>query len=179
MTPISLLFLVWYNLFYKFEMTNSTRNFLSFVLVLAIVGGIFYYSWQNYGGDGAVQSVAPNITHLKIGSVFVEVESVSDSSAQARGLSGREGLGENKGMLFIFPKSGIYPFWMKDMKFPIDIVWISEFGRVVHIKHNATPESYPDLFVSEDLAKYVLEVPTGFAEKHNLMPGDTVEFLRQ
>lgn len=160
-------------------MQNSLRNLFYFFLVLGLVGGIFYYSWQNYGGGRVAEETTPNITHLKIGELFIEVEAVSDSSAQARGLSGREKLEENKGMLFIFPKSGIYPFWMKDMKFAIDIVWISEFGRIVHIKHNATPESYPDLFVSEDLAKFVLEVPVGFAQKHNLMPGDTVEFLRQ
>lgn len=158
---------------------NFWRNVFFMLLTVALVSGIFYFTWQNYGGAEEVATVNPNITHVRVGDVFVKVESVVDPVAQARGLSGREGLGENQGMLFIFPKSGIYPFWMKDMKFAIDIIWVSEFGRVVYIKKNATPESYPDLFTSEDLAKYVLEVPTGFAQKHNLMPGDTIEFLRQ
>lgn len=158
---------------------NFWRNVFFMVLTVALISGIFYFTWQNYGVAEKTVQTNPNITHVRIGDVFVEVESVVDPVAQARGLSGREGLVENKGMLFIFPKSGIYPFWMKDMKFAIDMIWISEFGRVVYIKKNATPETYPDLFVSEDLAKYVLEVPTGFADTHSLKVGDTLEFLRQ
>ena len=96
------------------------------------------------------------------------------------GLSGREKLDENEGLLFIFDSPGIYPFWMKDMNFPIDIVWIGEDSgewRVVYIKKNAMPDSYPETFSPDKNAKYVLETVSGFFEKNNLKIGDTVEFI--
>lgn len=160
-------------------MTISIKNTFFIFLTLLLISGLFYFAWINYPTPKTSDNSKLNITHVKAGEVFIEVESVVDSVAQARGLSGRESLGENKGMLFIFPESGLYPFWMKDMKFPIDIIWISEFGKVVHIKKNALPTSYPDLFVSEDLAKYVLEVPNGFTDKHDIKVGAVFEFLRK
>ena len=93
-----------------------------------------------------------------------------------QGLSARVVLAENNGMLFIFDRSGVYPFWMKDMNFPIDIIWLDENLKVVYIKKDARPESYPDVYGSEKKAKYVLEVSSGFSEKNNLKVGDGVDF---
>jgi uncharacterized membrane protein (UPF0127 family) len=80
-------------------------------------------------------------------------------------------------MLFVFDKPSIYPFWMKDMNFPIDMIWIGENDEVVYIEKNAQPDSYPETFVSSQNAKYVLEVISSFSEKNNLKVGDRVEFL--
>jgi hypothetical protein len=84
-------------------------------------------------------------------------------------------------MYFIFDKPGNYGFWMKDMKFPIDIIWISG-DEVVGIDENAEPEPGEPL---SDLKIYyppreidrVLEVNAGAAEKYNLKVGDTVTVL--
>ncbi len=78
-------------------------------------------------------------------------------------------------MLFVFDKPDIYSFWMKDMLFPIDMIWISEDGKVVYIERDARPESYPNSFIPDAPAKYVLEVNAGFSEKNNLKVGDKVE----
>ncbi len=101
---------------------------------------------------------------------------------QERGLSGRESLKENEGMLFLFPKSGQYGFWMKDMQFPIDIVWIRG-GAVVGFSENAAPEPGKALwsltmYYPPDTADAVLEVNTGFVAAHGLKAGDAVS-LRQ
>src|SRR3989344_6701349 len=53
-------------------------------------------------------------------SIFAEV--VASADARRLGLSGREGMGANSGMLFVFDQAGLYDFWMKDMKFPLDII---------------------------------------------------------
>jgi uncharacterized membrane protein (UPF0127 family) len=66
---------------------------------------------------------------------------------------------------------------MKNMNFPIDIIWIGEDLRVVYIKKDAKPESYPEAFTPNQDAKYVLEVFSSFSEKNNLKVGDRVEFL--
>ena len=84
---------------------------------------------------------------------------------------------KDEGMLFVFNHTGKYPFWMKDMNFPIDIIWIGEDLRVVYIKKDAKPESYPETFTPNQDAKYVLEVFSSFSEKNNLKEGDRVKFL--
>ncbi|MDO8520847.1 MAG: DUF192 domain-containing protein [bacterium] len=66
-------------------------------------------------------------------------ELVSTPEQMARGLGGRDRLGVNEGMLFSFAAPGIYPFWMKDMRFPIDIVWIRD-GRIVGITERIDPQ---------------------------------------
>ena len=78
-------------------------------------------------------------------------------------------------MLFVFDHPAQYPFWMKDMNFPIDIIWIDENLKVIFIKKNAVPESYPEVFTSPQNSKYVLEVVAGFSDKYNIKIGDKVE----
>lgn len=114
----------------------------------------------------------------KVGEKEIVVEIASGPEAQARGLSGRESLDEDRGMLFDFDKPDIYYFWMKDMNFPIDIIWFDENRKIIYIEKNATPESYPQSFGSDQNAKYVLEVVSGFTEKYNLKVGDTISVLR-
>ena len=97
--------------------------------------------------------------------------------AQTQGLSGRNKLKEDEGMLFVFNHIGQYPFWMKDMNFAIDIIWLGEDLSVVFIKKNALPESYPETFTPSQNAKYVLEVSSQFLKKNNIKIGDKVEFL--
>ena len=80
-------------------------------------------------------------------------------------------------VLFVFSKPDRYSFWMKDMNFPIDMIWLNQNRQVVFLEKDAQPASYPATFVSNTDAEYVLEVNAGFAEKNNLEEGDHVEFL--
>ncbi len=106
------------------------------------------------------------------GSVFVTLAETQEE--RQRGLSGHLGLAENEGMLFVFQKEGTYSFWMKDMRFPIDIVWISNAAAVVHIEKNVSPSSYPQTYSSQAPARFVLELPAGFTDAHNVRIGDIV-----
>ena len=85
-----------------------------------------------------------------------------------QGLSGRDSLEEHTGMLFMFEADGYHPFWMKGMRFPIDILWMDRYKRVVHIAHAVSPDTYPELFKPSVLSRYVLEVPAGYAERHGV-----------
>ena len=82
-------------------------------------------------------------------------------------------------MLFVFDTQGEQTFWMKDMKFPIDIIWIDSNKTVVHIEHNLPPCSLevlcPTYKPNED-SLYVLETIGGLAEKHDIAQGTRVEF---
>ena len=135
------------------------------------------------GREGSQRPSASNgmdinkIQHVKIAGVTLKVDLALTSEAQEQGLSGRSGLKEDEAMLFVFDHIDKYPFWMKDMNFPIDIIWVGEDLRVVYIKKSALPESYPETFTPNQNAKYVLEVMSSFSEKNNLKVGDKVEFL--
>src|SRR3989338_1806519 len=81
--------------------------------------------------------------------------------AGQQSLSGRSGLAEGEGMLFVFPQDGKYGFWMKDMRFSIDILWLNASGMVVYMAQNVSPDSFPKSFESDVPARYVLELPAG------------------
>lgn len=145
------------------------RNFLlGFFIVAVFFFFVSYYFLTAVNFD--------NIKYVKIAGQNIKVILAETTLEQNRGLSGREKLNENEGMLFVFNHEGNYPFWMKDMNFPIDIIWLDENLKVVYIKKNALPQSYPESFSPGTNAKYVLEVNAGFSEKNNLKEGDTAEF---
>ncbi len=114
---------------------------------------------------------------VRIGSESLVVEIASTPEAQALGLSGRAGLPLGTGMLFVFQNPSRAGFWMKDMKFSIDIIWI-DGDRVVDIASRVSPPGadgnvpryYPRL-----PASYVLEVPAGFVQDHQVKIGDEVD----
>lgn len=98
---------------------------------------------------------------------------VADTSFERmRGLSNRRRLSVDEGMFFIFPSDDYHGIWMKEMRFPIDIIWIDGDMRVVDIKQNIAPETFPAIFYPREKARYVLEVNAGFSVLHNLKRGD-------
>ena len=114
---------------------------------------------------------------LKVGTARVLIDIADTPPLRERGLSGRRLLLDDQGMYFIFDHPDVYPFWMKEMNFPIDIIWIGEHMSVVDITKSASPSSFPQTFVSSAPALYVLEVQAGFAERHGVKIGDQVVLL--
>ncbi|MDP3742641.1 MAG: DUF192 domain-containing protein [Candidatus Micrarchaeota archaeon] len=106
-----------------------------------------------------------------------EVEVASTEAQRVAGLSNRDVLPVGTAMLFVFETEGQYPFWMKDMKFPLDIIWISNSGTVVFIESNAQPCNAAVCVPinQQQNAKYVLEVNAGNANSSGLKVGDEVE----
>jgi len=84
---------------------------------------------------------------------------------------------DDRGMLFIFDKSGHYNIWMKEMIFPLDIAWLDKNFRIVHLERGVEPSTYPDSFVSEVPAMYVLEVNAGYFQSHGVILGDALELV--
>jgi len=121
---------------------------------------------------------------VRIGGETLRVTVAATEMTRKQGLSGRAGLENDEGMLFVFPRDGKYSFWMKDMRFSIDIIWISASdrpsrdgsagGRIVYIAPDVSPATYPEDFVSPTPARYVLEVPAGFTGAHGVRVGDIV-----
>ena len=116
------------------------------------------------------------LVEVKIGNEIFKVEIADNFSSRARGLSGRDGLGSHEGMLFIFPVAMPQGFWMKDMKFPIDIIWIRD-SKAIGMIIGAEPEPGPDytIYSSPEPADMVLEVNAGTAQRFGMKIGDAVE----
>jgi uncharacterized protein len=117
------------------------------------------------------------IKSVKIAGQNIKVDLAITLEEQEMGLGGRSELKENEGMLFIFDQPGKHYFWMKNMNFSIDIIWLDENLHIVYLKKDIKSESYPETFGPDVNTKYVLEVRAGFSEKNNLKEGDSVLFV--
>lgn len=106
----------------------------------------------------------------------VNVEVATTDDARARGLMFRDSLAETSGMLFPFDTPRRYGFWMKNVRIPLDIIWLDQSGRVVWIVERAQPcvaEPCP-MYLPGDVAWWVVEVTGGFVQKHGVALGDRV-----
>lgn len=120
----------------------------------------------------------PHKTTVFLGGTEVSVVIADTQATQEKGLGSREKLEANEGMLFIFTDAKPHSFWMKDMRFPIDIIWFDENYRIIFVKENAAPSSYPLIFIPSAPSPFVLEVPAGFFAYHHLKLGDAFEIRR-
>ncbi|MGD8373295.1 MAG: DUF192 domain-containing protein [Candidatus Woesebacteria bacterium] len=103
-----------------------------------------------------------------IGGAQVKAKVADDDVERQKGLSGTNQLNQGDGMLFVFDYPADWPIWMKDMRYPIDIVWMDEDKKVVDVAVEVSPDSYPEQFVPKKAAKYVLELPSGFVKQYSV-----------
>ena len=126
-------------------------------------------------GSATVLTADP-YKHVKVSinsSVFDAL--VSDTPAlQEQGLSGFKNLEKNELMLFVFEKPERTSFWMKDMLFPIDIVWLDSNKKVIFIEQNVSPNTYPKVFGPVVPAQYVMEFNAGTTARLGTKKGDMV-----
>jgi len=106
----------------------------------------------------------------------IKAEVAKDYASQTKGLGGRDCISADQAMLFSFSRPGYYPFWMRDMKFPIDIVWLSADKQAVDFAPNVSPSSYPHSYVNSKPAQYVIELKAGEADKLKLTTGSIISF---
>lgn len=142
---------------------------LSFLLVLVVL--------NNKWGRAAQQK---NLKTVGIRDTKIYVEVADTADKKSKGLSTRRNLDKTSGMLFIFPKETEPTFWMKDMLFPIDIIWIQD-GKISQIDKKVpnppvgTADSQLLLYRPAAPIDYVLEVNSGFSDKNGLEVGDVVD----
>jgi uncharacterized membrane protein (UPF0127 family) len=138
------------------------------LLVLALVAVAAYYVMA--------PQLRPHVT-VRLGDGVFLAQVARTPEAREKGLSGTTGLRENEGMLFIYDTEDKWAMWMKDMNYPIDIIWLDKDKKVVYIVKNAPPESYPyESFTPKQNAKYVLELPAGMVGKKAISIGKQAAF---
>ncbi|HEY5549600.1 MAG TPA: DUF192 domain-containing protein [Candidatus Saccharimonadales bacterium] len=144
------------------------------IVVVAVTVALLAYNPRDISEQGC--GPYRNDRLVRFGSVQISAEVANNVADRAKGLSGRPCIEPNQSMLFIFDKPGQYPFWMKDMKFPIDIVWIDANHKVIGLDTDVAPSTYPDAFVSEKPAQYVLELQANRSKDLGITLGTAVKF---
>lgn len=127
------------------------------------------YDWDNYLLETATLP-------LRIGETDFLASVAVTPEEREQGLSNTSELPAGVVKLFVFDFSDEWGIWMKDMNYPIDIIWLNEEKRVVHVEHQIPPESYPMVFRSLLPALYVIEVSAGLATTMGLVLDDKIEF---
>lgn len=147
---------------------NTSIAYFVFFISLASVP----YAQALWQGTNEVAETINGSNYAVVGESKLKIEIADSEDERVLGLSGRDSLERNSGLLFIFDKSDAHSIWMKDMKFSIDIIWVSDKMQVVYIKENVAPETYPAIFTSDRPARFVLEVPAGFVSTEGIKNGD-------
>ncbi|OGD87644.1 hypothetical protein A2693_01685 [Candidatus Curtissbacteria bacterium RIFCSPHIGHO2_01_FULL_40_12] len=155
--------------------------FLLIVALLIFGKGFTTASLIGPGNNQNQRTAQKNKVSLNAKSLSINATVVTAPGERKKGLSKLDLLPLTEGMLFVFEKSGLWGFWMKDMKFAIDIIWIDGNKNIVDIAKNVPPE--PDdkdreltVYKPKVEAMYVLEINAGLSDFNNLEIGDAVNF---
>lgn len=157
------------------EKVNNFRAWVMTAIVAAVVVWVVVYNRQ----------VAPSSPYLDgtvtLAGQVLNIQLADDLSEQSAGLANRPSMAENEGMLFVLAKVSTPEFWMKDMLFPIDIIWIRD-GKVVDIDSRVGTEpgetdNDRKRYLPKEEVNMVLETKASWAEKNNLSIGDEVKIV--
>ncbi len=145
-----------------------SKLILVIVLLLILSGFLYLVKPNEVSGE-----------KLKIDKVEFSVIRVDDQEERIQGLSGRESLPLDHVMLFVFDFADVYGIWMKDMNFPIDILWLDAEGNLIHIEDNISPDTYPKVFFPPGKSLYIIEANAGFALQNSLSVGKKLDIPKK
>jgi len=149
-------------------MNIAKKYFFIPIIIIAAIVALYY--WKN-----------PLVPKLEINKTTFTYELAITPEQLTQGLSGRDPLPSLHGMLFVFDHEEQFKFWMKEMKFPLDLIWIDN-KTVVDITKNApipVPGQNLPLYSPKKAVNRVLEVTAGTADQYNIKEGDSVNYLKR
>ncbi|MDE2041039.1 MAG: DUF192 domain-containing protein [Patescibacteria group bacterium] len=139
------------------------------IIIVAMVIAVYEIFGAVFHSQERLLSIA-----APAGTIYAEIASTSDQ--QELGLGNRASLPADHGMLFVFPHPGDYGFWMKDMHFDLDMVWISSNKKVVAVSHDVPVDSYPAVFYPPLAVSYVLEINADAASRFGIATDTQLAF---
>ncbi len=139
-------------------------------LFLNLAGGALFIVLFLHFRTVSIIPVMPSSSEATLvsGDLHIPVTIADTQEEQEQGLSGTVSLPENTGKLFVFKDPGVYGFWMKDMQYPLDLIWIDSSMHIIDINKDVTPQTYPNVFYPPQQVLYVLEVNSGFSTTHHM-----------
>lgn len=125
-----------------------------------------------------------NQTHIKLflpDGTAITVELAVTPEERQQGLMFRDRINLDQGMLFLFERDGKHSFWMKNMKFAIDILWLDRDKRIIHMEKDVPPCQSEDCpsYAPDLPARYVLELAAGSVDRLNIRLYERVDFVRE
>lgn len=145
--------------------TSPIKRSLGLLIVIIILGlAVSVASNRNSNGPTAI-----------INGQKFSLEIANTPATLQQGLSDRDTLGSNKGMLFIFDKLDAGCFWMKGMRFNLDIIWLDNLNKVIYMQQDLSPATYPKSYCPGAPSHYVLELNAGAAKTVNLQIGNYIK----
>ena len=166
----------------------SVRITLLALVLLVFIGGFMFFpdssepaadnSDAATGAEAEEQVIAEYyapLVPMRIGDVPVEASLATTPAERQQGLSDTPYLPAHVVKVFVFPEAKQYSFWMKDMQYPIDIIWVDAAADVVDIHEAVAPETYPETFTPSQPAQYVIETVAGFAAEQGITVGTEVD----
>jgi len=151
-----------------------TSNKIQIILIAILIPLGFLYLYAENQDVSLWDLFLPGAAVMHIGDTPIRVEIAESNEERVAGLSGRKDLENVSGLLFIFPEPDYHAIWMKDMRFPIDIIWISEDLTVIGVEKNLRPDTYPTRFRPSSPAKYALETNIHYADTFGIHTGQKV-----
>ncbi len=148
---------------------SLSKIIIIFVVILLVFGGVLFYQFSQASIPTSKATFGERTFLISVARTPEEMQ---------KGLSGRNSLPKDQGMIFVFEQPGDPAFWMKDMKFPLDMVFINN-DKIVSIAKNAKPaeanDENPPLYTAGQQVDKVLEINGGLADEYKLKVGDTVK----
>lgn len=150
---------------------NRIEHKIAWLIVTIAVAGLVFIGYRVLGSD--VKDSIP----VSVGAKTFYADLAVTDLERKRGLGGTASLDHSAALLMVFDKEDKWRISMKDMNYPIDILWINEEQKVVNIVRGAQPDSYPDkVYVPHKKALYVLELPEGSIKQYSISNGTSIKF---
>jgi uncharacterized membrane protein (UPF0127 family) len=136
------------------------------LIILAVTTGYFVFQQRTSN-------------RINIDGVVLSIDLATTQTEQRQGLSGRDSMPPDHGMLFVFQSEDYWSFWMFEMKFPLDMIWFNSSRQAVFFEQNLPPcgPTSCQVFTPTVKAMYVLEVNAGFIAAHRISLGDQFNFV--
>lgn len=147
------------------RITNNGKLLSILIILVVFMGGMLWYRLPKHSN---------NIKTVSINGIEFKAEIARSEAEMSLGLGKRKNLCQECAMLFEFSKSGYSSFWMKDMKFPLDIIWI-DGDRVVYVAENIAAD-YNGTIRPTIKASRVLEINAGFSRIYGIGEGTKIQF---
>lgn len=144
------------------------------ILIMIVVAATAWFVYTTYGDEVRTFLFNEPAPIVYIDDLAITVTIADEPDEWQRGLSGVTELSEREGKLFIFDEEDFYSIWMRGMLIPIDIVWINNEFEIVHIEERVDPDTFPESFVPDEPARFVLEVNAFFTESYKISEGDVL-----
>lgn len=167
----------------KSQTSKKPSGTFYLIAVLSVIATLmlleqFVIPRLNQPATTLVENQKTTLVPLTVGDQVVQVEIRDDEVERELGFSGRKSIGDNEGMLFVFGELVQPTFWMKDMQFSLDVLWIRE-GKVVQIEENVPhpteAEAVIATMIPQNPVDMVLEVPSGWVSRTGVKVGDEVK----